>query len=72
MPMRPPVVVHPPSPTGGRHVRVDGRILGLAYGLADLADLLRQAGLELSEYEAARSDMIEWRGGGPYVWVAPR
>ncbi|MEW2418043.1 hypothetical protein AB0953_30665 [Streptomyces sp. NPDC046866] len=71
MPPRPPVIVYPPSPTGGRRVRVDGQILGLAHSLTDIVDLLRRAGLELSEYEAARSALIEWRGGGPYVWVRP-
>ncbi|WP_228978354.1 hypothetical protein [Streptomyces sp. DH12] len=68
----PPVIVYPPSPTGGRRVRADGEILGLAHSLADVVEFLRRAGLEVSEYEAARSPLIEWRGGGPYVWVAPR
>lgn len=66
------VVVSPPSPSGGRRVRVDGTILGLAYGLGDLVEFLRRAGLEgLDEVEAARSPMVEWRGGGPDVWAGP-
>lgn len=64
-----PVIVYPPSPTGGRRVRVDGEILGLAHGLADVVEFLRRAGLELDEYDVVRSEIIEWRGGGPYVWV---
>ncbi|MGW5931574.1 hypothetical protein ACWF2L_35850 [Streptomyces anulatus] len=67
------VVVSPPSPSGGRRVRVDGTILGLAYGLADLVEFLRRAGLEgVDEVEVARSPIVEWRGGGPDVWVGPR
>jgi hypothetical protein len=66
----PPVIVYPPSPTGGRRVRADGEILGLAYGLTDLVEFLRRAGLEgLDEYDVTQSPLIEWRGGGPYVWV---
>lgn len=64
-----PVIVYPPSPTGGRRVRVDGEILGLATGLADVAEFLRRAGLEgLDADDVARSEIIEWRGGGPHEW----
>ncbi|MEU0675449.1 hypothetical protein ABZ330_21660 [Streptomyces sp. NPDC006172] len=63
------VVVHPPSPSGGRRVRVDGEILGLAYSLADVAEFLRRAGLEgIDAADVAESHLIEWRGGGPRVW----
>jgi hypothetical protein len=51
---------------------VDGTILGLAYGLTDVVEFLRRAGLEgVDEVEVARSPMVEWRGGGPDVWVGP-
>ncbi|MEV3895359.1 hypothetical protein [Streptomyces anulatus] len=64
------VVVSPPSPSGGRRVRVDGTILGLAYGLTDVVEFLRRAGLEgVDEVEVARSPLVEWRGGGPDVWM---
>ncbi|WP_330349727.1 hypothetical protein [Streptomyces sp. NBC_00582] len=63
------VIVSPPSPSGGRRVRVDGEILGLAYGLADVAEFLRRAGLEgVEASDVAESGLIEWRGGGPYDW----
>lgn len=68
MAAHPHVVVSHPSPTGGRRVRVDGTILGLAYSLADVAEFLRRAGLELDADAVARSGLIEWRGGGPDVW----
>ncbi|MFF3501021.1 MULTISPECIES: hypothetical protein [unclassified Streptomyces] len=63
---RRPVVVGRPSPSGGRRVRADGEILGLAYGLRDVEEFLRRAGLE--NIDVTTSDLIEWRGGGPEVW----
>ncbi|MGW3971149.1 hypothetical protein ACWEFD_17855 [Streptomyces ardesiacus] len=66
MPRQRPVVVSRPSPSGGRRVRVDGEILGLAYGPGDVAEFLRRAGLE--DVDVATSPLIEWRGGGPEVW----
>lgn len=61
-----PVVVYPPSSTGGRRVRADGEILGVAYSEADLVEFLRRAGVE--EPDVRESGLIEWRGGGPEVW----
>lgn len=62
------VIVHPPSPTGGRRVRVDGEILGLAHNLTDVAEFLRRAGLEVDPADVARAPWIDWRGGGPEWW----
>lgn len=61
-----PVVVGRPSPDGGRRVRADGEMLGLAHGLRDVAEFLRRAGLE--DVDVETSELIEWRGGGPEVW----
>lgn len=68
--MAPPrVIVAPPSRSGGRRVRVDGEILGLAYDLRDLVEFLRRAGLEdVDEADVRQSPLIEWRGGGPDRW----
>jgi hypothetical protein len=64
-----PVVVYPPASDGGRRVRVDDRFLGIAYGLLDVADFLRRAGIEdADEVYVEASGLIEWRGGGPQVW----
>jgi hypothetical protein len=69
----PRVIVAPPSPGGGRRVRVDGEILGLAHNLVNLAEFLRRAGLETyDETDLRDTALIEWRGGGPDVWTAPR
>ncbi|ESU46479.1 hypothetical protein P376_5544 [Streptomyces sp. HCCB10043] len=66
------MIVSPPSPTGGRRVRVDGEILGLAHNLRDVAEFLRRAGLDdVDETDVETSALIEWRGGGPEVWLAP-
>jgi hypothetical protein len=64
------VVVYPPDEGGGRRVRVDGTILGLAYGVRDVAALLQMAGLqEVDEMDVVRSERIDWRGGGPEAWT---
>jgi hypothetical protein len=64
------VIVYPTSPTGGRRVRVDGEILGLAHSLDDVAEFLRHAGRPVIDVDdLARSELIEWRGGGPHVWA---
>ncbi|MFE6103208.1 hypothetical protein ACFVQ4_25070 [Streptomyces laurentii] len=61
----PKVVVYPPDAEGGRRVRIDGEIAGLAYGPADVAEFLRRAGWE----DADVLPPIEWRGGGPEAWA---
>lgn len=66
---RPPVVVHPPSPSGGRRVTIRGQIAGLAYGVPDLLEFLRRAGLDPDEVRLDDAGLIEWRGGGPDVWM---
>ncbi|MEU8704181.1 hypothetical protein [Streptomyces sp. NPDC048565] len=67
-----PVVVYPPSPSGGRRVRVDGTILGLATSLRDVAEFLRRAGMDdIEESDVRQSGLIDWRGGGPDAWSAP-
>lgn len=65
-----PVIVYPPDEEGGRRVRVDGTILGLAYSVRDVAAFMQEAGLqEFDEMDVVRSALIEWRGGGPDVWT---
>ncbi|MEU3683741.1 hypothetical protein AB0E99_22775 [Streptomyces sp. NPDC030592] len=66
----PPVIVYPPDESGGRRVRVDGTILGLAYSTQDVAAFLQEAGLQgWDDLDVVRSGLIEWRGGGPEVWT---
>jgi hypothetical protein len=65
-----PVIVYPPDEEGARRVRADGAILGLAYSVRDIAALLQTAGLQgWDEMDVVRSDLIEWRGGGPDAWT---
>ncbi|MGY0065177.1 hypothetical protein ACWY4P_53655 (plasmid) [Streptomyces sp. LZ34] len=61
------VVVYPPMESGGRRVRVNGEILGTAYGVTDLLEFLRRAGLQPDDVQL-EGPLIEWRGGGPEVW----
>ncbi|MBK3630100.1 hypothetical protein ACWC9X_21355 [Streptomyces asoensis] len=64
-----PVVVYPPAADGGRRVRAGDHFLGMAYGLLDIAEFLREAGMgEVDEAYVASSALIEWRGGGPKAW----
>ncbi|MFD0555294.1 hypothetical protein ACFQ0X_43545 [Streptomyces rectiviolaceus] len=66
----PPVVIYPPDEDGGRRVRVDGTILGRAYGVQDVARFMQEAGLqEWDEMDVVRSPLIDWRGGGPDNWT---
>ncbi|MEU5364249.1 hypothetical protein ABZ354_12295 [Streptomyces sp. NPDC005925] len=61
-----PIVIYPPVADGGRRVRVDGHFVGMAYGLLDIVEFLRLAGLEHADEDWVReSALIEWRGPGP-------
>ncbi|MFF7096383.1 hypothetical protein ACFY9A_28910 [Streptomyces rubradiris] len=65
----PVVIVYPPDEEGGRRVRVDGEISGRAFGLKDVVEFLRRAGLDtVEDMDVAAAGWIEWRGGGPDVW----
>ncbi|MFI6009934.1 hypothetical protein ACIBAG_14105 [Streptomyces sp. NPDC051243] len=64
-----PITVYPPAADGGRRVRVDDQFVGMAYGLLDIVEFLRLAGLEDVDDDWVRqSPLIEWRGGGPDRW----
>ncbi|MGP3926266.1 MULTISPECIES: hypothetical protein [unclassified Streptomyces] len=67
----PPVIVHPPSPSGGRRVTVHGQIVGLAHGRGDVAEFLRAAGLDPAEVSLNDRTLIEWRGGDLDHWPRP-
>lgn len=62
------MIVMPPSPSGGRRVRIDGEILGVAYNLRDFLEFVRRVGLDPDMVNVVDEDLIEWRGGGPDVW----
>ncbi|PNG21985.1 hypothetical protein [Streptomyces cahuitamycinicus] len=63
-----PIVVHPPSRTGGRRVTVHSgardEILGTAYSDHDLVVFLEGAGVQ-----DADSMWVEWRGGRAHQWT---
>ncbi|MFE2973765.1 hypothetical protein [Streptomyces sp. NPDC059258] len=67
----PPVIVYPPSATGGRRVTVHGQIVGLAHGRGEVAALLRAAGFAPGPdkiVDLDRPGLIEWRGGDLDTW----
>ncbi|KUO19149.1 hypothetical protein [Streptomyces dysideae] len=68
MDVRPPVVVLPPEPDGGRRVTIHGELSGTAYSLFDVLDILHDADLPTEDRAVDDPELIEWRGGGPYVW----
>ncbi|MGW1769860.1 hypothetical protein ACWCQL_38165 [Streptomyces sp. NPDC002073] len=61
------VVVYSPDAQGGRRVRCDGEILGLALDPGDILKFLRRAGLDPDDVRLDDALLIEWRGGGPAV-----
>ncbi|WP_030670749.1 hypothetical protein [Streptomyces rimosus] len=65
------IVIQEPSPTGGRRVRVDGTILGLAHSDADVVEFLRRAGLPDAEPLLDDPSWVEWRGGRPHDYGGP-
>ncbi|MEU5958456.1 hypothetical protein [Streptomyces sp. NPDC047525] len=65
-----PVVVHPPSGTGGRRVTVRGQIFGLAHSDADVVEFLRQAGLPDAEGLLDDPAWVMWRGGRAHQYEA--
>ncbi|MFF4696033.1 hypothetical protein [Streptomyces chattanoogensis] len=69
----PPVIVHPPTPSGGRRVTVRGQIVGLAHGRGDVAEFLRRAGIAGPAGDVQLDDprLVEWRGGNLDDWPIP-
>ncbi|MEV0123143.1 hypothetical protein AB0I16_16645 [Streptomyces sp. NPDC050703] len=69
--MTPEIVVHRPSPSGGRRVTVGSAILGLAHSDRDVIEFLRRAGLEDAEaLVLGDSRLIRWRGGRAHEYEA--
>lgn len=63
-------MIYPPDESGGRRVRIDGTILGRAYGVQDIARFMQAAGLhDWDEMDVVRSPLIDWRGSGPDDWM---
>lgn len=65
-----PIVVHRPSPTGGRRITAYGQILGLGHDDRDLIEFLRRAGFPDSKTLIDDSRWVEWRGGRAHQWEA--
>ncbi|MFE2477080.1 hypothetical protein [Streptomyces sp. NPDC001194] len=68
----PRLVVHPPDHRGWRRVRCDGRSLGTAYRISDIAVFLAATGMEDAEdFDLTDPALVDWRGGGPECWTPP-
>ncbi|MFJ6316121.1 hypothetical protein ACIQJW_08575 [Streptomyces californicus] len=68
--MAAPIVIHHPSPTGGRRVIIRGQIVGLAHTDADVVEFLRRAGLPDALDLLDQPDWVEWRGGRAHHYEA--
>ncbi|MGH3585475.1 MAG: hypothetical protein ACRDQ0_04040 [Pseudonocardia sp.] len=68
--MSPPIIIHRPSPTGGRRVTIRGQIAGLAMGDGDVIEFLRRAGLPDTERLLDDPSWVEWRGGRAHQYAA--
>ncbi|MFI7890845.1 hypothetical protein ACIFUY_06230 [Streptomyces sp. CACIS-1.16CA] len=68
--MAAPIVIHRPSPTGGRRVTIQGQIAGLAHTDADVVEFLRRAGLPDADDLLDQADWVEWRGGRAHHYEA--
>ncbi|MYW69940.1 hypothetical protein GTY65_38695 [Streptomyces sp. SID8379] len=65
------IVVHRPSPSGGRRVTVGSASLGLAHSDGDLIEFLRRAGLDDAEsLVLGDSPHIVWCGGCAHEYGA--
>ncbi|MFI1525549.1 hypothetical protein [Streptomyces griseus] len=68
--MAAPIVIHRPSPTGGRRVTIQGQIAGLAHDDGDVIEFLRRAGLPDADDLLDQADWVEWRGGRAHHYEA--
>ncbi|MFD5940313.1 hypothetical protein [Streptomyces griseus] len=68
--MAAPIVIHRPSPTGGRRVTIQGQIAGLAHDDADVIEFLRRAGLPDADDLLDQGDWVKWRGGRAHHYEA--
>ncbi|MCF3962309.1 hypothetical protein [Streptomyces fuscigenes] len=66
-----PIVVHRPSPTGGRRVTLRSRILGLAHDDPELVLLLQRAGIPDASLLLDDPSWVEWRGAAAHDWDRP-
>lgn len=65
-----PIVMHPPSRTGGRRVTARGQILGLAHSDHDVVEFLRRAGLGNAEPLLDDPAWVKWQGGRAHHYEA--
>ncbi|MCX4645605.1 hypothetical protein ACFVY1_05025 [Streptomyces sp. NPDC058293] len=65
-----PIVVHPPTPTGGRRVAIQGHVAGIARSDADLVAFLCQAGVTVHSALLDDEAWVKWRGGRAHHYAA--
>ncbi|MFF4427189.1 hypothetical protein ACFY04_41725 [Streptomyces sp. NPDC001549] len=69
-----PIVVHQPSPTGGRRVTMRHQdreqVLGTAYSDHDLVVFLEAAGVVSPANVLDDPQLVQWSGAGAHEWHA--
>lgn len=69
-----PIVVHQPSPTGGRRVTMRRQdreqVLGTAYSDYDLVVFLEATGVVSPANVLDDPQLVQWSGAGPHEWHA--
>ncbi|MFE9727330.1 hypothetical protein ACFYQ5_27965 [Streptomyces sp. NPDC005794] len=68
--MSAPIVIHRPSPSGGRRVTIRDQIAGLARDDRDVEEFIRRAGLPDAERLLDDPGWVEWRGGRAHHYEA--
>ncbi|MFI2780255.1 hypothetical protein [Streptomyces sp. ALB3] len=68
--MSAPIVIHRPSPSGGRRVTIRDQIAGLAHDDRDVEEFIRRAGLPDAGRLLDDPDWVEWRGGRAHQYQA--
>ncbi|MGG2461378.1 hypothetical protein ACO0M4_16400 [Streptomyces sp. RGM 3693] len=65
----PKIMVDAPAADGGRRVWIGHDSVGLAYGMIDVLEFVRRAGLDPDQVDLHDPDLIQWQGGGPETWT---
>ncbi|MFF1684869.1 hypothetical protein [Streptomyces sp. NPDC058254] len=65
-----PTVVHPPTPTGGRWMAIQGHVAGIARSDADLVELRCQAGVTVHSALLDDETWVKRRGERAHHYAA--
>ncbi|MGY4917621.1 hypothetical protein ACWD9K_20785 [Streptomyces sp. 900116325] len=67
-----PIVVRRPAGAGGRRVTIRAQVAGLARSDDDVIEFLRRAGLPDAGDVLDDPQWVQWQGGRPHEYGAPK